>query len=596
MHSRSQATTITPLRALVAAALVLAIPPAAFAQCESFDAETTAFGLTPTVISTVSQEFTVCYDLNFADDLVLFREWVAKGMELGLRKYGFAGPVTRNGRPADVLIFLPPAPTARTGRGYVGFTTGSRSDLGNGAWRAELHYLTPSAWGDPPYGGLGYPSAEEYHAHYIVHETMHVVQFGLEDAGNHDAQKWIWEALAEYDGYFHTTEWNRTEAVYRLFDRSEEKNLPATIHCCRTLRGTSPAMATTDVYYGGAIVMTFLAEHFGEAIHAGLLAAPMADLMLARGTTVDEAFTHFQSWYPEKLGEIDDKRTVPGGDYTPSMACTGRYWYAASNAGIPNFEVRILNNDQRPQSHAVFQQQHRPDASHSWTTRSTLALVRGERFGLSTPLFTSVSSPPFQWRARSCPRHQQSDHLCSDWSNIINWTAPSCASTRVGTGPVFTDDPLMAGSTPVRAIHFRELRQSIGILRARAGLPPMQWTDPTLQAGVTPVKRAHLTELRAALDAVHDAVGRARPRYTDAAVMTQGTAIKAAHVMELRDAVAAMEAATARRLPYSTERAHGAGHPWPAGANVDAWATDTRDPLEELHDQGDLREAEVPLQ
>ena len=44
------------------------------------------------MISTVSQNFTVCYDPAFADDLTLFREWVAAGMELGLRKYGFAGP------------------------------------------------------------------------------------------------------------------------------------------------------------------------------------------------------------------------------------------------------------------------------------------------------------------------------------------------------------------------------------------------------------------------------------------------------------------------------------------------------------------------
>lgn len=585
-----------PCAALVVSALVLAIPHVTFAQCESFDSETTAMDLTPAVISTLSQDFTVCHDPAFAGDLALFREWVAKGMELGLRKYGFAGPVTRDGEPADVLIFLPPTPTARTRRGYIGFTTGSRSDLGNGVWRAELHYLTPSAWGSPPYGGLSYPSAEEYHAHYIVHETMHVVQFGLEDINEHDAQKWIWEALAEYDGYFHTTEWNRTEAVYRLFDRSEEKNLPAAIYCCRTLHGGSPAMVTTDVYYGGAIVMTFLAEHFGEEIHAELFATPMADLMSARGTTVDDAFTHFQTWYPEKLEEIDDKRTVPDGDYTPNMACTGRYWYR--NSGGISFEVRILNNDQRPESHDVFQQQYRPDASHSWTTRSSLALVRRDRSGFSTPLFTSVSSPPFQWRARSCPRHQQSDRLCSDWSNIIDWTAASCASTRarIGVGPRFTDDPLVAGSTPVRAIHFHELRQSIGTLRAREGLPAMQWTDPTLRAGVTPVKRVHLAELRTALDAVHDAVGRARPSYTDAAVTTQGTAIKAVHVMELRDAVTAMEAATARRLPYGTERAPTGGYPLSSGLDVDTWAAERRNPPEELHDQGDLHEAPLPLQ
>ena len=584
------------LHALVAAALLLAIPHVTFAQCESFDSETTAMHLAPTVISTVGQDFTVCYDPAFADDLALFKEWVAKGMELGLQKYGFAGPVTRNGEPADVLIFLPPTPTARTSRGRIGFTTGSRY----GAWRAELHYLTPSAWGSPPYGGLGYPSVEEYHAHYIVHETMHVVQFGLEDINEYDAQKWIWEALAEYDGYFHTTEWNRTEAIYRLFDRSEEKNLPAAIYCCRTLSGESPAMATTDVYYGGAIVMMFLAEHFGEEIHAGLFAAPMADLMPARGATVDEAFTRFQAWYTEKLDEIEEKRNVPASDYTPSMACTGRYSYSDSNGF--SFEVRILNNDQRPAEHVVFQQQYRPDASHSWTTSSTstVLLLNWSHSNFSTPLFSSLSSSPFQWRARSCPAHTRSDNRCSNWSNTIDWTAASCASrTGSGLGSTFTDHPLMAGSTPLRAIHFHELRQRIEVLRDRENLPPIRWTDPTLRAGATPVRRVHLTELRTALDAVYVAAGRARPSYTDAEVRAQATVIKAVHVMELREAVLALESARAPSLRHSTERVPTDPADWhrhPAAADVDPWAREGLNPPEELHDQGDLHQAPVPLQ
>ena len=83
--------------------------------------------------------------------------------------------------------------------------------------------------------------------------------------------------------------------------------------------------------------------------------------MLARGTTVDEVFTQFQTWYHQKLDEI----TPPATDYTPSMACTGRYWYRDS--GRISFEVRILNNDLRPENHEVFRQEYRPDASHRWT-------------------------------------------------------------------------------------------------------------------------------------------------------------------------------------------------------------------------------------
>ena len=105
----------------------------------------------------------------------------------------------------------------------------------------------------------------------------------------------------------------------------------------------------------------------------------------------------------------------------------------------------------------------------------------------------------------------------------------------------FTDHPVRPGTTPIKAVHFRELRERIAILRARWGLPEVEWTDPTLVAGVTPVKRTHLTELRFALDAVYDAVRRPRPAHTDALVAAGVTAIKAAHIMELRNAVLVLE-------------------------------------------------------
>ena len=102
-------------------------------------------------------------------------------------------------------------------------------------------------------------------------------------------------------------------------------------------------------------------------------------------------------------------------------------------------------------------------------------------------------------------------------------------------------DRLVPGTTPLRAIHFLELRTRIAALRARAGLPPMRWTDPVLTVGVTPVKRIHLTELRAALDAAYEAAGRLRPIYTDNIVTAGVTAIKAVHVVELRDSILAIE-------------------------------------------------------
>ena len=63
----------------------------------------------------------------------------------------------------------------------------------------------------------------------------------------------------------------------------------------------------------------------------------------------------------------------------------------------------------------------------------------------------------------------------------------------------FTDDPLRPGVTPVKAVHFMELRARIDVLRREAGLARFRWTDPELRARVTPVRLAHLVELREAL-------------------------------------------------------------------------------------------------
>ena len=120
-------------------------------------------------------------------------------------------------------------------------------------------------------------------------------------------------------------------------------------------------------------------------------------------------------------------------------------------------------------------------------------------------------------------------------------TATVTISDPTGNARAFTDDPIRPGTTPLKAIHFLELRTRIAALREREGLAVVQWTDLVLDPGVTPVRRVHLVELRDALDAVHDAAGRPRPQYADAAITAGVTAIKAVHVMELRQAILALE-------------------------------------------------------
>ena len=95
-------------------------------------------------------------------------------------------------------------------------------------------------------------------------------------------------------------------------------------------------------------------------------------------------------------------------------------------------------------------------------------------------------------------------------------SATQTFAVTVAARAAFTDHPIRPGVTPIKAVHFIELRARVDALRARSRLPAFPWTDPALVAGVTPVRRVHLTELRSALDAVYDAAGRPRPAYADA--------------------------------------------------------------------------------
>ena len=124
-----------------------------------------------------------------------------------------------------------------------------------------------------------------------------------------------------------------------------------------------------------------------------------------------------------------------------------------------------------------------------------------------------------------------------------NGTATQTFIATVGLAGArgFTDDPIVPGVTPVRAVHFTELRVRIDVLRRDAGLAPFTWTDRLLLPGVTPVMLVHLTELRSALAEAFAAAGRAVPQWTDPSSATGLTPIRAAHLTELRAAVLALE-------------------------------------------------------
>ena len=111
---------------------------------------------------------------------------------------------------------------------------------------------------------------------------------------------------------------------------------------------------------------------------------------------------------------------------------------------------------------------------------------------------------------------------------------------RVTVQRPFTDHPIVAGVTPIKAIHFTELRSRINAVRTAMGEVPWAWGYPVLTAGVTPVMGQHLDEMRVVVELTYEASGRRAPRWTDPPPL-KGTAIRAVHLMELRAAVMALE-------------------------------------------------------
>jgi RHS repeat-associated protein len=119
-------------------------------------------------------------------------------------------------------------------------------------------------------------------------------------------------------------------------------------------------------------------------------------------------------------------------------------------------------------------------------------------------------------------------------SNTSTTSSPTPAPQSALT---FTDDPLVAGVTPIKALHVTELRDAINQLRSRAGLQAATWTDSPLTGGATSIKATHVTELRARLDEARTALGLSNPAYTDPTLAAGSITIKAIHIQELRDRV-----------------------------------------------------------
>ena len=228
---------------LLLAFVGLLLPISVFAQCESRQhPEYSEFQW----IAMTKQFYTVCYDRSYRKDADFVAHWIDESLRLGFAKYNIATPVTKGGERLDLMVFLPPEPTQATRRGRVVNICCWSGGL------AELHYLTPAAWGSPPFGGLRYENANDYHAHYVVHEMMNLLHYSLESSGQ--LESWMREGLAEYDGYFHTTQRNQTTVITKLINYVDQGER-SKIFCCETLEGSG--VSSSSPYLRGRCMDDF---------------------------------------------------------------------------------------------------------------------------------------------------------------------------------------------------------------------------------------------------------------------------------------------------------------------------------------------------
>jgi RHS repeat-associated protein len=158
--------------------------------------------------------------------------------------------------------------------------------------------------------------------------------------------------------------------------------------------------------------------------------------------------------------------------------------------------------------------------------------------------------PSYTSNRRNGLQYDAAGNLTNDGSQSYSYDATGQQSYASGSGggaPTFTNDPLVAGQTEVKALHVTELRTAINQLRAGVGLAAYAW-----QYSVTTndwITANPILEMRTALD---QALGAPSPAYS--AGLAQGQPILAIHLQELRERVKAALSSPALSQSYDGDR------------------------------------------
>ena len=129
------------------------------------------------------------------------------------------------------------------------------------------------------------------------------------------------------------------------------------------------------------------------------------------------------------------------------------------------------------------------------------------------------------------------DTVASNSANLYKVVAKNAGGSspdsniNLATTVIYTDDPLVATATTIKAIHLTQLRTAADAVRALAGMGAGFYTDPT-PTGLT-VKSAHITQLRTNLDTALSSLSLGSGGYTNSAAA--GTVVRALDFQEIRN-------------------------------------------------------------
>ena len=238
--------------------------------------------------------YSVFYQPGFEQDVPRVRSWADTAERLMASKYGVAPTHYR------MSIYLHPAPTSSAtvdqARNHCCATAADSMKTGT------IDMLAPSASAfksSNAISSLGMrKSSDDYQAKILVSEYIPIGHYEVQIARGagwayYSAPNWFVQGLQEFDAIEHSTAGNRDSTAKRLlaWARSHRQ----LFSCC------APDLQIADDYNGGATFMKFLADEFGEAVHARILRSPAPTFAEAlteatKPNSRAELFARFEAW------------------------------------------------------------------------------------------------------------------------------------------------------------------------------------------------------------------------------------------------------------------------------------------------------------